>query len=114
MKEVLKKLGTNKLSLNQMNRGDYVVLVKHKCNLLNKRKIHKNEFKQFLMFTQLMNSSLLESKIEDLKCNWDLMAADESSTTFEAVRYKNKNHPLWNCAYNCDGLKFNCGGYIVR
>ena len=52
------------------------------------------------------------NKLEDtIKCVWRQMSNNRLSTTFEAVKELDLDHPLWKCKYNCNGYDFVCDGY---
>jgi hypothetical protein len=55
----------------------------------------------------------IESILEEEKCAWHLMAADENSTTFDSVKAADTYHPLHRCAYDCDGTFGSCRKYIT-
>ncbi len=47
------------------------------------------------------------------RCLWDKLARDEESTTFMQVCCDDTNHPLYDCAYSCNGLNKDCDNYKV-
>ena len=53
----------------------------------------------------------LKSKVNDL-CMWHNMACDINSTTFNSVREDSVKHPLYKCAYDCNGSKSSCDRYV--
>jgi len=49
---------------------------------------------------------------KDELCMWHNMACDKNSTTFNTLRADMLYHPLYRCAYDCQGTKGECDLYV--